>query len=125
MTLSDFGSWASIISFPVSILAIVTAVRVRSSIRRIGMDHQINDMFKRVRDIPPGKINLTSAQRTNLSSLLQHVESYYLSWWVWSDNDAKKLVKQIKSKLTSNANAQEIKIFVLSLESQIINTTRI
>jgi len=125
MTLSDIGSWASIISLPLSIYAIATALNIRSAIRRGAMDRRVTEIFERLKQIPPGKKNLTSSHRTNLSLLLTHVDNFYLSKLFWCDREAKILVTTIKTKLAGNADAQEIREIVITLETQIIKTARI
>ena len=124
MSLSDIGSWASIISFPLSLLAIVQVARLRKIIRSKAIDGRVQETFKRL-EVMPTTRQPTSAVRADLNLLLSDVERFYVSKVPFCDREIKEIIRRIKEALLGTPSPTTLKSEIELLRQLIFHTARV
>jgi len=125
LTLTQVSSWASIISLFFSLWAVLTVRGMKTVLREKSMDSHFRELIKRIQAIPLAKKILSTTHRSDTTSLIRILDSFYTSALPWRDREIKKLKKSLITTLAGNPSVQEVKDIVNAIESQTLQTARI
>lgn len=123
MDLNTSGSWASIISLPLSIYALYQANNIRNVLRARALDSRVRTTFARLRDLRG--TTLTTSARIDIVALIQDLNDFYLAKFRFLDAEPKRIIERIKTALQVQPNIPQLKRDLESLESLIFTSTRV
>jgi len=124
MSLSDIGSWASIISFPLSIVTLAMVHTVRKSIRSKALDIRVLDLFERLKRIPL-KRPPTKDVVSDIQFLILDLEEFYISKWFLCDKEPKAILRRIKNELQGTRDPKSLSSEIQTLSRLIFHSSRI
>lgn len=124
MDLNTIGSWASVISLPLSVYALYQAASITKAIRRHALDSRVSAMFTQLRALKD-RGQLTTKARKDVVTLLRDLEDFYLSKIKFVDDEPKNVAKRIKDSLLTAPDMAELKRDLATLESLIFTSRRI
>lgn len=98
MNLNEVGSWASILSFPLSVYSVYLVGRVKSNIIANRRKTRLRSLISEIATIPNDALPLSSASKSKLESLENNLPSGYFLYWSAKSKSVRKLRSAIANQ---------------------------